>query len=71
MSKTIWSFRAASSRLDPEAERVASGERRLFQARLASANGQKAQLRERIKQSEEEIKRPDAADSPQRPANSR
>jgi HlyD family secretion protein len=39
-----------------EAERVASGERRLFQARLASANGQKAQLGERIKQNEEEIK---------------
>src|SRR6202048_1131090 len=40
----------------PEAERVASGERRLFHARLASANGQKAQLGERIKQNEEEIK---------------
>jgi HlyD family secretion protein len=40
----------------PEEERVASGERRLFQARLASANGQKAQLEERIKQNEEEIK---------------
>lgn len=40
----------------PEAERVASGERRLFQARLASANGQKAQLGERIKQNEEQIK---------------
>jgi HlyD family secretion protein len=41
---------------DPETERVASGERRLFQARLASANGQKSQLRERIKQNDEEIK---------------
>jgi HlyD family secretion protein len=40
----------------PEAERVASGERRLFDARLASANGQKAQLGERIKQNEDEIK---------------
>ena len=40
----------------PEAERVASGERRLFRARLASANGQKAQLGERIKQNEDEIK---------------
>lgn len=40
----------------PEAERVASGERRLFHARLASANGQKAQLGERIKQNEDEIK---------------
>jgi HlyD family secretion protein len=40
----------------PEAERVASGERRLFQARRGSANGQKAQLGERIKQNEEEIK---------------
>ncbi|HTO67856.1 MAG TPA: HlyD family type I secretion periplasmic adaptor subunit [Bradyrhizobium sp.] len=39
----------------PDAERVLDGERRLFQARRASANGQKAQLRERIKQSEEEI----------------
>jgi HlyD family secretion protein len=39
----------------PDAERVVNGERRLFQARRASANGQKAQLRERIKQSEEEI----------------
>jgi HlyD family secretion protein len=40
----------------PDAERVASGERRLFHARLASANGQKAQLGERIKQNEDEIK---------------
>jgi HlyD family secretion protein len=40
----------------PEAERVASGERRLFHARIASANGQKAQLGERIKQNEDEIK---------------
>ena len=40
----------------PEAERVASGERRLFHARLASANGQKAQLGERINQNEDEIK---------------
>jgi HlyD family secretion protein len=40
----------------PEAERVASGERRLFHARLASASGQKAQLGERIKQNEDEIK---------------
>jgi HlyD family secretion protein len=40
----------------PEEERVASGERRLFQARLTSAKGQKAQLEERIKQNEEEIK---------------
>src|SRR5262245_60531142 len=31
----------------PEAGRVASGEQRLFQARLISANGQKAQLGER------------------------
>jgi HlyD family secretion protein len=40
----------------PEAERVAGGERRLFRARLGSANGQKAQLGERIKQNEDEIK---------------
>ena len=40
----------------PEAERVASGERRLFLARLTSANGQKAQLGERIKQNEDEVK---------------
>ena len=40
----------------PEAKRVASGEQRLFQARLTSANGQKAQLGERIKQYEEETK---------------
>jgi HlyD family secretion protein len=40
----------------PDAERVASGERRLFRARIASANGQKAQLGERIKQNEDEIK---------------
>lgn len=39
----------------PDAERVASGERRLFLARLASANGQKAQLGERIKQNENEV----------------
>ncbi len=38
----------------PDAERVASGERRLFEARLTSANGQKAQLGERIKQYQEE-----------------
>jgi len=38
----------------PEAERVASGERRLFDARLTALNGQKAQLRERIKQYDEE-----------------
>jgi HlyD family secretion protein len=41
---------------DPEATRVASGEQRLFDARILSANGQKAQLGERIKQYEEEIK---------------
>ena len=41
---------------DPEAERVASGERRLFHARLISANGRKEQLGEQIKQDEEEIK---------------
>ena len=41
---------------DPEAKRVASGEQRLFEARIVSANGQKAQLGERIKQNEEEIK---------------
>ena len=40
----------------PDAERVASGERRLFSARLVSANGQKAQLSERINQNEDEIK---------------
>lgn len=40
----------------PDAERVAAGERRLFHARLTSANGQKAQLGERIKQYEDEIK---------------
>ncbi|QIG94456.1 MULTISPECIES: HlyD family type I secretion periplasmic adaptor subunit [unclassified Bradyrhizobium] len=39
-----------------EAERVASGERRLFHARLGSLNGQKAQLGERIKQNEDEVK---------------
>jgi HlyD family secretion protein len=38
-----------------EAERVTSGEQRLFRARLASANGQKEQLGERIKQNEQEI----------------
>jgi HlyD family secretion protein len=42
--------------LGPDADRVASGERRLFEARLISANGQKAQLGERIKQFEEETK---------------
>jgi len=41
---------------DPEAEHVANGERRLFLARLESANGQKDQLGERIKQDQEEIK---------------
>lgn len=44
---------AASS---AEAERVASGERRLFRARIESTNGQKAQLAERIKQNEDEVK---------------
>jgi HlyD family secretion protein len=49
-------FPAGFMTSDQEAERVASGERRLFQARIASANGQKAQLGERIKQNEDEIK---------------
>lgn len=40
----------------PEMTRVMAGEVRLFEARRAAANGQKAQLGERIKQSEEEIK---------------
>jgi HlyD family secretion protein len=39
-----------------EAERVMEGEQRLFEARTISADGQKAQLGERIKQNEEEIK---------------
>jgi HlyD family secretion protein len=39
-----------------EADRVANGEQRLFQARLTSANGQKAQLGERINQYEDETK---------------
>jgi membrane fusion protein, type I secretion system len=39
-----------------DAIRVATGERRLFRARLATTNGRKAQLGERIKQNEEEIK---------------
>jgi HlyD family secretion protein len=38
----------------PDAERVASGEKRLFLARKPSIQGQKAQLSERIKQFEEE-----------------
>ncbi len=41
---------------EPEAERVKNGEERLFAARLTSANGQKAQLRERINQYNDEIK---------------
>jgi HlyD family secretion protein len=49
-------FPAGFTTPGPEANRVASGERRLFHARLASANGQKAQLGERIKQNDEEIK---------------
>ena len=40
----------------PDAERIMTGERRLFEARRASWRGQKAQLGERIKQNEEEIK---------------
>ena len=40
----------------PDALRVITGERRLFDARFASANGQKSQLRERIAQYGEEIK---------------
>ena len=39
----------------PDAERVASGEQRLFRARIASKNGQKEQLGERIKENEAEI----------------
>jgi HlyD family secretion protein len=42
--------------MGPEAAHVMEGEQRLFQARQTSANGQKAQLAERIKQNEEEIK---------------
>lgn len=41
---------------DREEQRVADGERRLFIGRVASMNGQKAQLGERIGQNQEEIK---------------
>ena len=49
-------FPPAFTTSGPDAERVASGEQRLFQARLALAGGQKAQLGERIKQNEDEVK---------------
>ena len=48
------SFPAEFFALSADAERIASGEKRLFLARLTSLQGQKAQLRERIKQFEEE-----------------
>jgi HlyD family secretion protein len=47
-------FPSEFTTVGPEAERVVSGEQRLFQARVTSANGQKAQLGERIKQYEDE-----------------
>jgi HlyD family secretion protein len=40
---------------DPDVARIISGERRLFQARLEARNGQKAQLRERMAQLEDEV----------------
>ena len=40
----------------PDAERVAAGERRLFDARRRTVNGQKAQHHERIEQLRHEIK---------------
>jgi HlyD family secretion protein len=49
-------FPAGFSEAGLEAERIVGGERRLFQARRISASGQKAQLGERIKQNEEEVK---------------
>ena len=49
-------FPADFATLGPDAERVANGERRLFRARIETVNGRKAQLNERIKQNEDEIK---------------
>jgi HlyD family secretion protein len=49
-------FPAELMEMGAEAERVVEGEQRLFEARIISMEGQKAQLGERIKQNEEEIK---------------
>jgi HlyD family secretion protein len=49
-------FPADLMAIDPAAVRIIDGEQRLFDARKISMQGQKAQLGERIKQNEEEIK---------------
>ncbi|HEY7644470.1 MAG TPA: HlyD family type I secretion periplasmic adaptor subunit [Hyphomicrobiales bacterium] len=49
-------FPADLIEISAEAERVVEGEQRLFEARKISTEGQKAQLGERIKQNQEEIK---------------
>jgi HlyD family secretion protein len=48
-------FPAGFEESDPEAPAIASGERRLFEARRIAKNGQKSQLRERIGQYKVEI----------------
>jgi len=49
-------FPAELVEMGPDTGRVMEGEQRLFEARLVAMRGQKAQLGERIKQNEEEIK---------------
>jgi HlyD family secretion protein len=41
--------------MGPDAMRIAEGERRLFQVRKTAADGRKSQIKERVKQFEEEI----------------
>ncbi len=48
-------YDALSDRPDPQAQRVANGERRLFEVKRRLADGRKAQLRSRIEQFRSEI----------------
>lgn len=48
-------FPAGFEKSDPEVQRVTSGERKLFEAKRKSIDGQKAQLKERIGQYKSEI----------------
>ena len=57
----------ASTSSDPEVAHVIAGERRLFEVRQTSRVGQKAQLRQRIEQLNEEIKGLTVADRSQVP----
>src|SRR6476659_4492801 len=52
---TTIEFPTDFAEIGPEAERVAAGERRLFEARRSTSNGQKSQHSERISQLRHEI----------------